>query len=42
MHGGGTSVELHTTNGSIRVRWRDTVNTRTDADAVDKDKDKNR
>jgi hypothetical protein len=40
LNGGGTEVELHTTNGSIRLRSRDTVNTRTDTDAVDKvDKD---
>jgi len=37
LNGGGTEVELHTTNGSIRVRSRDTVNTRTDTDATDKD-----
>jgi len=36
LNGGGTEVELHTTNGSIRLRSRDTVNTRTDADADDK------
>jgi hypothetical protein len=36
LNGGGTEVELHTTNGSIRLRSRDTVNTRTDADTVDK------
>ncbi|MGH9139511.1 MAG: DUF4097 family beta strand repeat-containing protein [Vicinamibacterales bacterium] len=36
LNGGGTSVELHTTNGSIRLRSRDTVNTSTDADAVEK------
>jgi hypothetical protein len=41
MNGGGTQVELHTTNGGIRVRSRDTVNTRTDTDTSDKDKSKN-
>jgi hypothetical protein len=41
LNGGGAEVELHTTNGSIRLRSRDTVNTRTDTDTVDKDKDKN-
>jgi Putative adhesin len=41
LNGGGTLVELHTTNGGIRLRSRDTVNTRTDTDTVDKDKDKN-
>ena len=38
MNGGGASVELHTTNGSVRVRSRDTINTRTDSDVSDKDK----
>jgi len=38
MNGGGTEVELHTTNGSIRLRSRDTVNTRTDSDADKPDK----
>jgi hypothetical protein len=36
LNGGGAEVELHTTNGSIRLRSRDTVNTSTDTDAVDK------
>ena len=36
MNGGGTEVELHTTNGGIRLRSRDTVNTRTDTDTVEK------
>jgi hypothetical protein len=36
MNGGGAEVELHTTNGSIRLRSRDTVNTRTDTDTVEK------
>ncbi len=40
INGGGTQVELHTTNGSIRLRSRDTVNTRTDTDVSDKDQDK--
>jgi hypothetical protein len=35
LNGGGTEVELHTTNGSIRLRSRDTINTRTDTDAAD-------
>lgn len=40
LNGGGTEVELHTTNGSIRLRSRDTINTRTDTDTMDKaDKD---
>ena len=26
MNGGGTAVDLHTTNGSIRLRSRDTAN----------------
>ena len=41
LNGGGTPVELRTTNGGIRLRSRDTVNTRTDTDTVDKDKSKN-
>ena len=36
LNGGGTSVELHTTNGGIRLRSRDTLNTRTDTDTTDK------
>ncbi len=40
MNGGGTDVELHTTNGSIRLRSRDTVNTRTDTDIPDERKDR--
>jgi hypothetical protein len=36
MNGGGAEVELHTTNGGIRLRSRDTVNTRTDTDTVEK------
>jgi hypothetical protein len=36
MNGGGAAVELHTTNGSIRLRSRDTINTRTDTDTFDK------
>jgi hypothetical protein len=41
LNGGGTPVELRTTHGGIRLRSRDTVNTRTDTDTVDKDKSKN-
>ena len=41
MNGGGAEVSLHTTNGSIRVRSRDTINTRTDTD-IDANKDKQR
>jgi hypothetical protein len=41
MNGGGAEVSLHTTNGSIRVRSRDTINTRTDTD-TDASKDKQR
>ena len=41
MNGGGAEVALHTTNGSIRVRSRDTINTRTDSEVSDKDKSKN-
>lgn len=40
LNGGGTPVELHTTNGSIRVRSRDTINTRTDTDTKDERKDR--
>ena len=29
MNGGGTSIELHTTNGSIRVRSRGSADTET-------------
>jgi hypothetical protein len=36
LNGGGTEVELRTTNGSIRLRSRDTINTRTDSDAADR------
>ncbi len=36
LNGGGAEVELHTTNGSIRLRSRDTINTRTDTDTMDK------
>jgi len=39
LNGGGTEVELHTTNGSIRLRSRDTINTRTDTDMDKADKD---
>lgn len=41
LNGGGTEIELQTTNGGIRLRSRDTVNTRTDTDVSDKDKSKN-
>jgi hypothetical protein len=37
LNGGGTEVELRTTNGSIRLRSHNTVNTSTDSDTVDKD-----
>ena len=40
LNGGGTTVELHTTNGSIRLRSRDTINTRTDTDTKDERKDR--
>jgi DUF4097 and DUF4098 domain-containing protein YvlB len=30
LNGGGTAIELQTTNGGIRIRSRDTVNTRTE------------
>jgi DUF4097 and DUF4098 domain-containing protein YvlB len=36
LNGGGTSVELHTTNGGVRLRSRDTINTRTDTDSSEK------
>ena len=36
LNGGGTSVELHTTNGGVRLRSRDTINTRTDTDTSEK------
>ncbi len=37
LNGGGTAIELQTTNGGIRLRSRDTINTRTDSDSTDKD-----
>jgi hypothetical protein len=40
LNGGGTSVELHTTNGGVRLRSRDTINTRTDTDTTDERKDR--
>ncbi|MCU1383485.1 MAG: hypothetical protein JWL71_2182 [Acidobacteria bacterium] len=40
MNGGGTAVELQTTNGSIRLRSRDTINTPTDSDTKDDRKDR--
>ena len=36
LNGGGTSVELHTTNGGVRLRSRDTINTRTDTETSEK------
>jgi hypothetical protein len=39
LNGGGTEVELSTTNGGVRLRSHDSVNTRTDPDTDDKDKD---
>jgi DUF4097 and DUF4098 domain-containing protein YvlB len=36
LNGGGTAVELHTTNGGVRLRSRDTINTRTDTDTSEK------
>lgn len=36
LNGGGTEIELQTTNGGIRLRSRDTINTRTDTDTTDK------
>jgi hypothetical protein len=41
LNGGGTSIELQTTNGGIRLRSADSINTRTDTDA-DTGKDKER
>jgi hypothetical protein len=32
LNGGGTEIELQTTNGGIRLRSRDTINTRSDTD----------
>ncbi len=32
MNGGGTPIELHTTNGGIRLRGRDTGDSKTDSD----------
>ncbi len=40
LNGGGTAVELHTTNGGVRLRSRDSINTRTDTDATDERKDR--
>ncbi len=40
LNGGGTMVELHTTNGGVRLRSRDSINTRTDTDTAEKDKDR--
>jgi len=36
LNGGGTAVDLQTTNGGVRLRSRDTVNTRTDTDTSEK------
>jgi hypothetical protein len=36
LNGGGTSIDLHTTNGGVRLRSRDTINTRTDTDTSEK------
>jgi DUF4097 and DUF4098 domain-containing protein YvlB len=38
LNGGGTAVDLHTVNGGVRLRSRDSINTRTDSDSRD-DKD---
>jgi hypothetical protein len=35
LNGGGTMVELHTTNGGVRLRSRDSINTRTDTDSAE-------
>ncbi len=35
LNGGGTEVELSTTNGGVRLRSHDAINTRTDTDARD-------
>jgi hypothetical protein len=40
LNGGGTIVDLQTTNGGIRLRSRDSVNTRTDTDTPDERKDR--
>ena len=40
LNGGGTPVELRTTNGGIRLRSSDTVNTRTDTQTTDERKDR--
>lgn len=40
LNGGGTAIELQTTNGGIRLRSRDTINTRTDSDTKDERKDR--
>jgi Putative adhesin len=43
LNGGGTEVELSTTNGGVRLRAHDAVNTRIDTDSdTDKSKDKDR
>jgi Toastrack DUF4097 len=38
LNGGGTMVELHTTNGGVRLRSRDSINTRTDTDSAEDSK----
>ena len=38
LNGGGTAIELQTTNGGIRLRSRDTINTRTDSDTTEKER----
>jgi hypothetical protein len=43
LNGGGTEVELSTTNGGVRLRSHDAINTRTDTDTdSDKEKDKDK
>jgi hypothetical protein len=40
LNGGGTSIELQTTNGGVRLRSADSINTRTDTDTKDERKDR--
>ena len=40
LNGGGTPIELHTTNGGIRLRSSNTIDTRTDTDTKDERKDR--
>jgi DUF4097 and DUF4098 domain-containing protein YvlB len=35
LNGGGTMVELHTTNGGVRLRSRDSIKTSTDTDSAE-------